>query len=124
MHNIVHLEAECRKYALMVERSNEVLCAFKAEAKALWREFQCYVGELSAERMPPFAEVEQLSRDDLELEIPKNQLAGMLGTIPETLSRILGKMTKHGLIETKGSHIRISDREGLRELADGLKRLT
>ena len=62
--------------------------------------------------------------DQLELEIPKNQLAGMLGTIPETLSRILGKMTRGGLIQTDGPHILISDRDGLKELAEGLKRLT
>lgn len=64
------------------------------------------------------------SSDHLELEIPKNQLAGMLGTIPETLSRILGKMNKSGLIETQGSHVRIADRDALKELAEGVKRLT
>ncbi len=62
--------------------------------------------------------------DQFELEIPKNQLAGMLGTIPETLSRILGKMVKGGLIEMQGSLVRIADRDVLKELASGLKRLT
>jgi CRP/FNR family transcriptional regulator len=60
---------------------------------------------------------------DLELDVPKGQLAGMLGTIPETLSRILTKMVKQGLIESDGPHIRILDREELAELAEGVKRL-
>lgn len=60
---------------------------------------------------------------DLELDVPKGQLAGMLGTIPETLSRILTKMVKQGMIESDGPRIRILDRDELTELAEGVKRL-
>ena len=52
------------------------------------------------------------------MTITKGQLASLLGTIPETLSRILGKMTRQGLIESKGQRIRITDREALEELAE------
>ncbi len=63
--------------------------------------------------------------EELRLEISKSQLAGLLGTIPETLSRILARMTKEGLIEPVGQRqIRILDRERLEELADGEKRLS
>ncbi|MFC1869377.1 Crp/Fnr family transcriptional regulator, partial [Thermodesulfobacteriota bacterium] len=55
---------------------------------------------------------------DLELNITKGQLASLLGTIPETLSRILSKMTGQGLIESDGPRIRILDRDGLVDLAD------
>lgn len=54
---------------------------------------------------------------DLDLTITKGQLASLLGTIPETLSRILGKMTAQGFIETDGRRIRLLDPEGLEELA-------
>jgi CRP/FNR family transcriptional regulator, dissimilatory nitrate respiration regulator len=47
----------------------------------------------------------------------------MLGTIPETLSRILTKMVKQGMIQSDGPHIRIVNREELTELAEGVKRL-
>jgi CRP/FNR family transcriptional regulator len=60
---------------------------------------------------------------DVVLDIAKGQLASLLGTIPETLSRILAKMTRHGLIALNGPHIRIVDREGLEGLAQGEKRL-
>ncbi len=65
----------------------------------------------------------QQGNDNLELEIPKTLLAAMLGTIPETLSRILTKMVKQGLIQSDGPRIRILDRETLQDLADGTKRL-
>jgi CRP/FNR family transcriptional regulator len=56
--------------------------------------------------------------EQLELNITKTQLASLLGTIPETLSRILGKMAKQGLIESDGRRIKILDREALEELAE------
>jgi CRP-like cAMP-binding protein len=60
----------------------------------------------------------------LTLDISKNQLAGLMGTIPETLSRILARMIKDELIETSGQRrIRILDRTGLKELAEGERRL-
>jgi CRP/FNR family transcriptional regulator len=55
---------------------------------------------------------------DLELTITKTQLASLLGTIPETLSRIFGKLSKQGLIELDGPRIRIMDRQRLEELAE------
>ena len=62
--------------------------------------------------------------EDVTLEISKNQLASLLGTIPETLSRILSRMTREGFIVSKGQRkIRILDRKGLEELANGERRL-
>lgn len=65
----------------------------------------------------------ELKADELCLDIPKGELASLLGTIPETLSRILAKMSKQRLIHLKGRHIRILDRAGLEQLAKGGKRL-
>jgi len=59
-----------------------------------------------------------MGASELELTITKSQLASLLGTIPETLSRIIGKMTGQGLIESGGRKIRILDRRGLRGLAE------
>lgn len=62
--------------------------------------------------------------DPVTLEISKNQLASLLGTIPETLSRILARMTREGFIQSKGQReIRILDRKGLEELVGGERRL-
>jgi CRP/FNR family transcriptional regulator len=48
-------------------------------------------------------------------------LASLLGTIPETLSRILTKLAKQGLINSDGPRITILDRDGLEDLAMGEK---
>jgi CRP-like cAMP-binding protein len=61
----------------------------------------------------------------LTLEISKNQLASLLGTIPETLSRILARMIREGFIEPAGPRkIRILDRKNLEALAGGERRLS
>ncbi|MGV8075386.1 MAG: Crp/Fnr family transcriptional regulator [Syntrophobacteraceae bacterium] len=59
-----------------------------------------------------------------ELDITKGQLASLLGTIPETLSRILGKMSQQGLIDVDGRRIRLLDRPTLESLAAGEKILS
>lgn len=58
---------------------------------------------------------EEQGGDSVQLEISKGQLASLLGTIPETLSRILGKMSEEGLIEVQGRTIQLLDRTGLEE---------
>jgi CRP-like cAMP-binding protein len=52
------------------------------------------------------------------LNISKGQLASLLGTIPETLSRIIGKMNKQHLIEARGREIKILDFRGMEDLAE------
>jgi CRP/FNR family transcriptional regulator len=57
----------------------------------------------------------------VDLSISKGQLASLLGTIPETLSRILNKMATQGLIEVKGRTIKLLRKDGLESLASGEK---
>ncbi|MFZ4441099.1 MAG: Crp/Fnr family transcriptional regulator [Syntrophales bacterium] len=61
--------------------------------------------------------------DAVALDVSKGQLAALLGTIPETLSRILTKLNRQGLIRSRGAQIRILDRRGLEEIALEGKRL-
>lgn len=63
------------------------------------------------------------SGQTLELEITKAQLASLLGTIPETLSRILAKMSQQGIISVVGRKIAVLDRKALESLAAGGKGL-
>ncbi len=66
---------------------------------------------------------EQNRDDSVTLNISKGQLASLLGTIPETLSRIFGKMTDQKLIEVSGRNISFLNYIGLEELADHGKTL-
>ena len=59
----------------------------------------------------------------VNLDVSKGQLAALLGTIPETLSRILTKLNRQDLIRSRGAQIRILDRQGLEEIALEGKRL-
>ena len=59
---------------------------------------------------------EQNNMKEVYLDIPKGQLASLLGTIPETLSRIFFKMTAQGLIQVRGKTITLLDIQGLREI--------
>lgn len=70
-----------------------------------------------------FLSSQQENADELKLTISKAQLASLMGTIPETLSRIFSKMNKGGYIESDGPLIRILDRQGLEDLAAGEIRL-
>ncbi|MGE0084409.1 MAG: Crp/Fnr family transcriptional regulator [Desulfococcaceae bacterium] len=61
---------------------------------------------------------EQCRSDTVELNISKGQLASLLGTIPETLSRIFAKMSADSLIRVEGRNIFLLDQERLKELAE------
>ena len=62
-----------------------------------------------------------LGGETIDLNIAKGQLASILGTIPETLSRILSKMVNQDLIRVQGRTIRLIDVKGIQELASGGK---
>lgn len=55
---------------------------------------------------------------DLVLAYSHRELSKILGTTPETLSRVLTRLTQEGLIEQNGRQIHIRDRDALR-LLDG-----
>ncbi len=61
------------------------------------------------------------SSDTVELDMTKSQLAALLGTIPETLSRVFAKLSAEDIINTNGSTIKLLDRKRLIGLAGGLK---
>jgi len=57
----------------------------------------------------------------VELAVRKSELARLLGTIPETLSRNLRQMQDDGLIEVKGQRIKVLDCPKLRAAIAGAK---
>jgi len=94
------------------------------------RRFTALIDDLSLKEVPGrlaahllYLSAKQKGSEEVELSITKAQLASLLGTIPETLSRILGKMAAQGLIETEARRIRILDRSSLQELVDSGGRL-
>ncbi len=89
------------------------------------RHFTVQVENLSLKEVPArlagyliLSSEEQQNTQFVTLNISKGQLAGFLGTIPETMSRILRKMSEEGLIEVEGRKIHIKDYDGLVDLAE------
>lgn len=90
------------------------------------RQFTVQIENLSLKEVPAriasylmLLAQEQDNCDAVTLPISKGQLASLLGTIPETLSRIFNKMSGQGLIKVKGSQIDLADPDALEELAAG-----
>ena len=61
---------------------------------------------------------EQGQKETVMLKISKGQLASILGTIPETLSRMFAKLSATNLIRVEGKKITLLDRDGLEDLAE------
>ena len=61
---------------------------------------------------------EQSEPEAVALPISKGQLASLLGTIPETLSRIFARMSQQGIIKVDGRTIYLTDKSGLKDLAE------
>jgi len=87
------------------------------------RRFATQIEHLSLKEVPGrlashllYLSEEQNHTDKVILDIPKGQLASLLGTSPETLSRIFAKMSEEGIIEVSGKQITIMNRENLLEL--------
>lgn len=58
-------------------------------------------------------------KKDLHLEFSKTQLAGLLGTVPETLSRALKRLSEEGLISVEPKRIVVKDPLGLLKRGTG-----
>jgi CRP/FNR family transcriptional regulator, dissimilatory nitrate respiration regulator len=90
------------------------------------RQFAAQIEQLSLKEVPArlasyllYLSEEQASPDEVSLSISKGQLASLLGTIPETLSRIFARMSRGEMIDVNGRLIRLMDKEGLQALSDG-----
>ena len=89
------------------------------------RQFAVQIENLSLKEMPArlasylvYLAEEQVEDDVVRLKISKGQLASILGTIPETLSRIFAKLSGQDLIRVEGKKITILDRDALEDLAE------
>jgi len=89
------------------------------------RQFAVQIENLSLKEMPArlasylISLADEQNKDDLvTLKISKGQLASILGTIPETLSRVFAKLSGQNLIRVEGKKITLLDRRGLEDLAE------
>ncbi len=95
-----------------------------AELSMRLRQFTVQIENLSLKEVPSrlasyltYLAEEQQHSDRVTLTISKGQLASLLGTIPETLSRIFAKMSAQSLIRVEGKEIYLLDPLGLEDLS-------
>jgi CRP/FNR family transcriptional regulator len=116
----------------LIEKNPSVALNMLAVLSRRLRRFAALVDDLSLKEVPGrlaahllYLSERKKGTADLVLDISKNQLASLLGTIPETLSRILARMAKEEFIKLSGQRgIRILNRRGLEDLANGGRRLS
>ena len=89
------------------------------------RQFAAQIENLSLKEIPArlasyliYLSEEQDAENAVTLNVSKGQLASLLGTIPETLSRIFAKLSGQNLIRVDGPKITLLDRQGLEGLAE------
>jgi len=117
-----------RAFIEMIQRNPSLAMNMLAALSLRLKKFAHMIEDLSLKEVPGrlaahllYLSDQQGDSDTVRLEVGKAQLASLLGTIPETLSRILAKLGKQGLISIDGPRITIRDRQGLEDLAMGEK---
>ena len=110
------------RFTQLVEKNPAIALNMLAVLSLRLRRFSTQIENLSLKEVPArlanyliYLSEEQGREDVVELEISKGQLASLLGTIPETLSRIFAKMSEEGLIRVSGKVINLLDRRALAE---------
>lgn len=118
-----------REFAGLIDNDPSLAMNMLASLSVRLKKFAAMIESLSLQEVPARLATHLLllkrkqNNHTVELPLPKGQLASLLGTIPETLSRILAKLSKEDLIRVKGNRLRILDEEGLAGIASGERRL-
>ena len=111
-------------FVALISRNPSLAMKMLAVLSIRLRQFAVQIENLSLKEVPGrlasyliILTNEQENAASVMLPISKGQLASLLGTIPETLSRIFAKMAGQGLIEVNGRKINILDPVGLEEIS-------
>ena len=107
----------------LIEKNADIALAMMAGLSAKLREFNQLIAQLSLRDVPGrlaaalLQQAKQAGNDSFELSQSKKQLAGQLGTVPETLSRALKKLKAARWIDVQGSTITILDKSALEQIS-------
>jgi len=109
-----------KDFVALIEKNPSIALNMLAVLSRRLRQFAVQIENLSLKEVPArlagyllYIAKEQDNGNVVKLPVSKGQLASLLGTIPETLSRIFSRMSDEGLIQVEGRLITILDRDGL-----------
>jgi len=117
-----------KKFIKLIKNKPSLTMNILALLSMRLREFTIQVENLSLKEIPGrlaayllYLSQEQGGKDLIKLNISKVQLANLLGTGPESLSRALGNMKSRKLVEEEGANIRLINRGMLEKLSENGK---
>ncbi len=111
-----------REFLQLLHEHAQIAINMIAGLSKFLRQFAAQIEELTFKDVPSrlaryILELAGPQKSRVDLPISKSQLASNLGTVSETLSRTLRKLSDDALIEVSGKSITLLDRERLEELA-------
>jgi CRP/FNR family transcriptional regulator len=113
-----------KRFIALINANPSLALNMLAVLSSRLRQFTVQVENLSLKEVPErlatyllLLSREQANPNEVTLPISKGHLASLLGTIPETLSRIFAKMSAEGLIKVSGKQILINNLEELETLS-------
>jgi CRP/FNR family transcriptional regulator, dissimilatory nitrate respiration regulator len=113
------------KFVHLISITPELSMNFLADLASRLREFTVQIENLTLKEVPARLSAyfitlsqEQNNQKEITLPISRVQLSNLIGTRPETVSRVLKKMMKASLIKVQGRTILIKDIQGIHSLSD------
>jgi CRP/FNR family transcriptional regulator len=116
------------QFLILIKDEPSVVMNMMANLAMRLQQFTRMIDDLSLKEVPGrlaayllyFCEDKGCS-ESVEIDISKGQLASLLGTIPETLSRILRKMSENKIIKVSGRRIILLKKSVLHDIVNGEK---
>jgi CRP/FNR family transcriptional regulator len=99
----------------LTKRMTELVTTIKTLASDVPTRVAIYVGQRVDEHSAT-----QDGRIEVELGVTRVELAAVLGTVPETLSRAFHLLQSEGILESDGRHVTVLDRQALHARARGI----
>ena len=117
-----------KEFLVLIQKEPSVVMNMMANLAMRLQHFTRMIEDLSLKEVPGrlaayllYLSKKSKDSDNIEIDISKGQLASLLGTIPETLSRILKKMHEKGILNVKGRKVELLNKRVLNDIVNGEK---
>ncbi|MDQ8202592.1 Crp/Fnr family transcriptional regulator [Pelagicoccus sp. SDUM812003] len=124
MENSTLLLVPRKRFVELVEGDPSLSLNMMANLALKLRRFSSQIEDLALREVPAriashllFLSESQGGAETVILGMPKGQLANLLGTTPETLSRVFTSLGNSGLVRAEGRSVHLLDLPGLRKAA-------
>jgi len=117
-----------KDFQKLIQKEPSVVMNMMANLSMRLQHFTRMIEDLSLKEVPGrlaayllYLSRQSANSSSVEIDISKGQLASLLGTIPETLSRILRRMNEKGILEVNGRKVKLLNKKMLNDIVNGEK---